>query len=59
MAARRTAVIVQDLVQVGVALGADVAERLYLALASEPLDRYGNKIDWTVIQRAIVQGRTP
>lgn len=51
--------IVQDLVQVGVALGADVAERLYLALASEPLDRYGNKIDWTVIQRAIVQGRTP
>lgn len=41
------------LVAVGVALGLPTAAQLYYALAQEPVDAYGQRVDWLVIAARI------
>jgi hypothetical protein len=42
-------VLVRDLVAIGVVLGPETAERVYLALHEEPRTPRGDRIDWTMI----------
>lgn len=42
-------VLVRDLIDIGVALGPDTAERVYRALHEEPRTAHGDRIDWTTI----------
>ncbi len=51
-------VLVRDLVQIGVVLGQDTAERVYRALHEEPRTAYGDRIDWTTIL-AEIHRQTP
>lgn len=53
--------VVRDelLVAVGRALGVSAAEELYLALASEPVDAHGARVDWEVIGAQIRVGGPP
>lgn len=48
-------VLVSDLIRIGVALGVDVAERIYLSLRDEPRTAQGERVDWTVIRETIVR----
>lgn len=42
------------LVAIGQHMGVAWAQAIYFALAHEPLDAYGNRVDWTVIRARIV-----
>lgn len=42
-------VVLADLVKIGVVLGPELAERVYLSLAAEPRTARGDRIDWRVI----------
>ena len=55
--ARAVRIHIQDLIDIGVTLGPDVAERCYYSLAQEPRDAQGDRIDWTVIRAAITAQR--
>lgn len=55
---RVTAMLVRDLILIGEALGVDVAERIYYALAEEPRDARGERIDWTAICAVILSRRS-
>lgn len=45
---------VEDLILIGRELSVAVAERVYRALSQEPLNRYGERIDWLEIRAQIV-----
>jgi hypothetical protein len=45
-----------DLIHIGLTLGLDLSERVYLSLRDEPRDRHGNRIDWTTIRAKICAG---
>ena len=45
--------LVDDLVAIGLICGVESARRVYYALAREPIDRYGNRVDWLEIQGQI------
>lgn len=45
------------LVEIGRVFGELAAETLYLALAREPVDVHGHRVDWVVI-RACIRTRT-
>jgi len=45
--------VINDLVRIGIVMGPDVAERVYLSLAEEPRTAYGVKIDWRIILEEI------
>lgn len=49
--------LADDLVVIGATLGEEVARRVYYALAREPIDPYGNRIDWFDIRARIVTQR--
>jgi hypothetical protein len=51
-------VLVRDLVTIGVVLGPETAERVYLALHEEPRTPRGDRIDWTTIL-AEINRQTP
>jgi hypothetical protein len=53
--ARAATVVVHDLIRIGKTLGLETAERMYFALAQEPRDAQGTRIDWTAIRAWIVQ----
>ena len=55
------AVLVSDLIAIGVTLGLEMAERVYLSLRDEPRAANGMRIDWSVIRREIEdqQARQP
>lgn len=59
MSSRASHLVVRDLVTVGRTLGMEMAERLYLALAAEPRDAQGDRIDWLVIRARIGQADGP
>ena len=42
------------LVHIGRALGLDCAWLIYHALAREPVDGFGNRVDWITIQARIL-----
>jgi hypothetical protein len=48
---------VEDLVAIGRTTSVVVAERVYRALAQEPLNRYGERVDWLVIRALITDCR--
>lgn len=56
--ARAGAMVLADLVRIGLALGVEVAERMYLALREEPRDARGDPIDWTIIEAQILTQRS-
>jgi hypothetical protein len=43
------------LIAIGRTCGAHVALAVYLALKQEPLDRAGERVDWLLIERAILR----
>lgn len=48
-------VLIGDLIRIGVVMGPDVAERVYLSLADEPRTARGDRIDWAVILEEIAR----
>jgi hypothetical protein len=44
------------LVEIGRACGVPAAEAVYLALAREPVDAHGQRVDWLVIAARIRRG---
>jgi hypothetical protein len=51
------AIVVSDLIRIGVVLGPDIAERVYLSLREEPRTAHGIRIDWLSIYGEIVRQR--
>lgn len=48
-------IVIADLITIGVVLGPDLAERVYLSLAAEPRTARGDRIDWLVILEEIAR----
>ena len=53
LAVETVRLVINDLVRIGIVMGPDVAERVYLSLAEEPRTAYGVKIDWRIILEEI------
>lgn len=53
----RVPMLADDLVAIGAALGEDIARRVYYALAREPIDAHGERVDWFDIRSRIVVER--
>jgi hypothetical protein len=49
------AIELRDLIRIGVVLGPDVAERVYLSLREEPRTAHGVRIDWLSIHEEILR----
>ena len=54
---RRRVVRADELVMVGERIGMRCAESIYLALAQEPIDGDGQRVDWLIIQAQILTAR--
>lgn len=48
-------VVLADLITIGVVLGPELAERVYMSLAAEPRTAHGDRIDWRVILEEITR----
>lgn len=49
--------LVSDLIAIGVTLGVEAAERVYRALAHEPIDAQGARVDLTVILAHVARAK--